>query len=578
MSLKTTEEQLVRLLAEEDNKVVALSGKWGTGKSFMWEKVKDGSKDGKVQNALYASLFGLSTIEQVKLKLIQSALPSVEENPAIWEGAKNLFNAGVKALEGFHKSFGALNDVGLLFAPAMLRQKVIVLDDIERKHEKLNIDEVLGFIDEFTRQHKSRFVLILNSDQLDKRDVWDTLREKVVDQELRLSTSPAEAFDIAIGLTPSAYAERIKGIVEICGLTNIRIVRKVIKAVNSVLGQRDGLSGAVLSRVIPSTVLLSAIHYKGIEEGPNFDFVLAQGTARDWAISYNQKDADAEESKRRSKWKLLLAELAINSSDDYELLIVEYLQSGLFDVTEVSKIIDRYVAEEDAMSAREAYGKFFEHLTWDHRLTEDQLLAQGTEVAGKAKLLDLYTVSALHEALSELPGGLPAADSAVALWIEGFRAKNLKEVSLGNFFRHKIHPLIEAEFECINSKAQASATALDACIHVVQKGSWGAREEAALRSATVGDMEATILNSSMEETKTFMIKMLDLCINKQNFEKHFGQASENFTQACRNIVQGQANPRLAKLIKMLFADSKLGDQLDPAPPQVIDVPVADSTD
>lgn len=73
MSLVTTKEQLVQLLVDEDNKVIALSGKWGTGKSFMWEQVKQASQDEKVRSALYASLFGASSVEQVKLKLIQSA-------------------------------------------------------------------------------------------------------------------------------------------------------------------------------------------------------------------------------------------------------------------------------------------------------------------------------------------------------------------------------------------------------------------------------------------------------------------------------------------------------------------------
>lgn len=277
MSLKSTKEQLTQLLADKDNKVIALSGKWGTGKSHMWNQVKASSQDEKVRGALYASLFGLSGMEQVKMKLIQGAVPAIEANPGLWEGAKQTAKAGVKVLEGFHKGFGALNELSLVFAPAILRQRLIVLDDIERKHEKLNIDEILGFIDEFTQQHDSRFVLILNSDQLANRDVWDTLREKVVDQELRLTTSASEAFDIAFEMTKSAYAEQIRASIETCGITNIRIIRKVIKAVNRILGGRQNLSDSVLWRVIPSTVLLSAIHYKGIEDGPDFNFVLTRG-------------------------------------------------------------------------------------------------------------------------------------------------------------------------------------------------------------------------------------------------------------------------------------------------------------
>ncbi len=572
MTLKSTKEQLIQLLADEDNKVIALSGKWGTGKSYMWDEVKAAAEDVKIKGALYASLFGLSNIEQIKMKLIQSAVPAMEANPGLWDGAKQVLSSGVKVLEGFHKGFGALSDFGLLFAPAMLRQKVIVLDDIERKHKNLNIDEVLGFIDDFTQQHGSRFVLILNSDQLDKRDVWDTLREKVVDQELQLTTSSAEAFEIAVGLTPSIHAERIHATVETCELTNIRIVRKIIKVVNRILGDHQGLSDAVLSRVIPSTVLLSAIHYKGIEDGPDFDFVLAQGSTRSWSTYLDEKDAETEDSKRKSKWKLLMTKLGVLGCDEFELLVVELLQSGLFDVSKVAEIIDRYVAEAGQMNARDSCNKFFEQSVWNHNLTEEQLLAQATEIAAKADLMDPYMVTSLHETITELPGGQAVADGAVTRWIGAFRAKNLKEAELDNFFHRNIHPSIKAEFEALSAKAQANTSAFDACVYVAKNSGWGLRQEVALKSATAHDMEMIIRTSTIQDMRLFMLKMLDLCLNKETYEKHFGSAMDNFAQACKNIIQDPQSGRLGKLVTGLFADSKISHLLETEPQSTPEVP------
>lgn len=571
MSLKSTREQLIQLLADKDNKVIALSGKWGTGKSYMWDEVKTTAKDDNIKGALYASLFGLSNIEQIKMKLIQSAVPTMEANPGLWDGAKQVLNSGVKVLEGFHKGFGALNDFGLLFAPAMLRQKVIVLDDIERKHNNLNIDEVLGFIDDFTQQHGSRFVLILNSDQLDKRGVWDTLREKVVDQELRLTTSSVEAFDIAVGLVPTIYVEHIRAAVETCELTNIRIVRKIIKVVNRVVGDHQGLSDAVLSRVIPSTVLLSAIHYKGIEDGPDFDFVLAQGSTRGWNLFLDKKEAETEESKRKSKWNLLMTKLGILGCDEFELLIVEFLQSGLFDVSKVAGIVDRYVAEADQMNSRDSCNKFFERSVWDHTLTEEQLLALATEVAATSHLMDPYMVTSLHETIMELPGGQAVADGAVTRWIDAFRAKNLQEAELNNFFHRSIHPRIKAEFETLDAKVQANTSALDACVYVAKNSGWGTRQEVAFKSATAHDIETIIRTSAIKDMRLFMLKMLDMCINKVTYEKHFGTAMDNFVQACKNIIQDPQSGRLGKLVTLLFADSKISHLLESEPPPTSEV-------
>ncbi|EKN3528851.1 P-loop NTPase fold protein [Yersinia enterocolitica] len=557
MSLESTKQQLEQLLMDTDNKVISLSGKWGTGKSFMWDQIKASSADETVKGALYASLFGLSGMDQVKMKLIQSAVPAIEANPGFWESAKQTVSSGVKVLEGFHKGFGALNDLGLVFAPAILRQKLIVLDDIERKHERLNIDELLGFIDEFTQQHHCRFMLILNSDQLARREVWDTLREKVIDQELKLTTSALEAFEVASSLTPSPYTGQIQTAVISCGLTNIRIIRKIIKVVNRILENRQDLTESVLWRVIPSTVLLSAIHYKGLEDGPDFDFVLTHNTVGNWDMFFAKKKEITEESKQQSRWKLLINELKISQCDDFELLVVEFLQSGLFDVSQLSQIIDRYIKEADESNARFAVHEFFQRSFWDHTLTEQELIAEAIEVSYKAHLLDAQTISSLCEIISELPDGEKVVDDILLKWVSTFRSRNPEGAEFSYFSHNNLHPIILAEFETAKVKAQVETSVYDACRSVAEHNGWGPRQEIAFKSSTVQDMEAIIRKSPISDMRFFMSKMKDLCIHKEMYEKYFGSAMDNFIQACRNIVEDPQAVRLGNLIKKLFADSEL---------------------
>ncbi|MFX9089485.1 hypothetical protein ABTN55_20395, partial [Acinetobacter baumannii] len=72
---------------------------------------------------------------------------------------------------------------------------------------------------------------MLNDDQLsssaDQKRLWTTFREKVIDQEIKLSISTQDAFSIAIGLSPSKYSEALKQASSTCGLNNIRIVVRV---------------------------------------------------------------------------------------------------------------------------------------------------------------------------------------------------------------------------------------------------------------------------------------------------------------------------------------------------------------
>lgn len=96
-------------------------------------------------------------------------------------------------MKTLHPGFAAIDEIALLAVPAILRKRVIVIDDIERKHAALSIDEVMGFIDEFTQVYGSRILLILNSDQLDDKAMWDKLREKVIDHD-RLGDDPDAGF------------------------------------------------------------------------------------------------------------------------------------------------------------------------------------------------------------------------------------------------------------------------------------------------------------------------------------------------------------------------------------------------
>jgi hypothetical protein len=554
VSLQQTKQNLIKLLDDEDNKVIALSGEWGVGKSHLWDEVQQSANDTRVRGAISVSLFGLSDMNQLKLKAVQSAILRVEQRSAAMDQIRTGFKFAKKALEGLNRGFSALDELALLAVPSVLNDKVIVLDDIERKNDKLSIDEVLGFINEFTQQHGSRFVLILNDDQLAKRDVWDTLREKVIDQELRLLTTSQEAFDIAIKLTPSSYSAWIKEAVKSCALNNIRIIRKVIRAVNRILEDRQ-LEGAVLARVIPSIVLLAAINFKGFKDGPDFQFVLAAGS------EYDVGGVD-ETDELKARWRLLLRELGINSSDEFEVLVVDFLESGQFDAGAVSKVVERYAAEIDEMRAREKSREFMMRFDWDQRLSEADLVEQAKKLVPSAKHLDPYTASHLCWALSQLSGGKDVGEAIVHGWLDWFRTQQ-NEVYVDNLYDRPVHPDIKAEFAVIQGRAQAKMTVFDACMHIIEHNGWGTPQEVAMKTATAGEFESTIRSLDADDLRSFMRRMLEMRLQRQLYDPHFGSATERFVEACRNIVLDPASGRLGTLIKNLFISANIGAEVEP---------------
>jgi hypothetical protein len=568
VSLAKAKEQLIQLLGQADNCVIALSGRWGTGKTHLWNEVKAESGDDKVKNALYVSLFGLSSIDQVKRKLIETAIPGVESHGGLFDGLKNLFKAGVKAASEHYKALAAINDLNvLLMAPVVLRSKLIVIDDIERKHEKLGIDEVLGFIDEYSQQHGARFVLVLNDDQLstkgDQKTLWATFREKVIDQEIKLSTSADEAFSIAIGLRPSKYAEIIKRASITCSLTNIRVVVKIIKVANQILADRD-LEEAIQVRVVPSIVLFSAIHYRGMDDGPDFKFALNVGDPNWASFAKDKKEAPAPEEKREEGWRMLMQEMGIHSCDEFEKQLVEFLESGLFEAASIEAVINRYVAESEAMKARETAQNFLKRAFWDHRVDEAHLVAEAAVLPASAGLLDPFVATELQSVLANLPGGAAIGDAIIDGWIAAYRESNPSTVNDENPFGNPLHPKIQAEFRAIKATSQANATVVDACMYLIENSGWGTLQEVALRRATAADFEITIREmEDLDKLRRFMRQMIKMRLQRATYDPHFGTATERFVEACRAIANDAASPRLAGLVRRLFGGTPLASELAP---------------
>lgn len=548
MSTEETKRQLLNLLDDADSKVIALSGKWGTGKSHLWNQIKSESGDPSVTGSLYASLFGAKSMDQVKMKLIQSSVSKANEYPAAFSAGVQAIKTGLKALQGMHGGFSALNDLGLIAAPMLLKGRILVLDDIERRHADLSIEEVLGFIDEFTKRHESRVLLILNDDKLHQREVWETLREKVIDQEIRLIISSSEAYEIAAGIAGKHYEPYVRPTLERCEVTNIRVILRTIRAVTTILPVKHKVDEPILARTVPSIVFLAVIHYRGMDSAPDFDFVLAQGGAGDWRLE--RQDGDKSETNAtKDRWKALMDDLRIVECDDFEMLVAEYLQSGLYDKSKLESVIARYVGEQELLFVRSMAGKFQENCFWNHKMTDERLLEMASQVVDRADLLDPYAVTSFHDQLLKLEGGRDMADKSISIWLASFKKNPPQELSLDNVFNQSVHPLVQAAFEEVNAVAQRETSILDAVKHIYRSSGWGIRQEVALRSSTTADMKSVVLSSSVEDLKIFLRKMVEFNRSKESYVRHFGPAMDNFTEACREIVVAEPEGRLAGLLR-----------------------------
>ena len=159
---------LIALLEDQDNKVIALTGKWGTGKTYLWKGVAAElfEKGETNKQPIYVSLFGVKSITDLKLRILQNAYSKNAK------AVKNVLSAGGGIIKDFIKWYAGVSidsaalGAALIWFQALAKDSLIVIDDIERKHKSLDIDEFLGMLDEYSETHNTRFLILLNTDKL----------------------------------------------------------------------------------------------------------------------------------------------------------------------------------------------------------------------------------------------------------------------------------------------------------------------------------------------------------------------------------------------------------------------------
>jgi len=143
------ESEVNRFLASTAPEVLAISGEWGIGKTFLWRTILGQAVE---RNALglkrhsYVSLFGIDSLEALKLQIFENTKFIVgSTSTGIWDEAKKKFNAGGKAAAGMATVIAelaglgsALSKAGPLFF-ATVKEQIICIDDLERRSAGLSM-------------------------------------------------------------------------------------------------------------------------------------------------------------------------------------------------------------------------------------------------------------------------------------------------------------------------------------------------------------------------------------------------------------------------------------------------------
>lgn len=213
---RSLEDQLISVGADGGT-VVALTGAWGVGKTYLWKNMVEPKL--AAETPITLSLYGVSSGSELRRKLVNEYY--FQKIAKFKKEGKKAFSkkdvVGILADGAFHllkavdSKFGT-NAVTIEFDPTQFIKEgtVICFDDIERASETLSLPEVFGLANYLAEQKRCRVLLIMHDEVIRRMAsesgeqpdsehsdvVLDDLLERTVRHHVRLEIDIDEALQL----------------------------------------------------------------------------------------------------------------------------------------------------------------------------------------------------------------------------------------------------------------------------------------------------------------------------------------------------------------------------------------------
>jgi hypothetical protein len=342
MSIELIENEIKAFLSTGLPEVICITGKWGVGKTFAWNRYLTEAivnKKVSLPHYAYVSLFGINSLDELKYSIFENSVSSADVGiEASLETLQSNTSAALKRLG--RKSLGFLQQTPALktylggLGPAWflsVKATVVCIDDIERCGQNLAIRDVLGLISQLKERKGCKVALILNDEGIKETDraEFRLFFEKVVDTSLKFEPSAQES--VRIALDPNSNSDRLIG--QNCvslGISNIRVIKKIQRLVRKVDGILTGFLPQITTQAIHSLTLMGWSVYEPAI-APSLKYIQRRGSV-DLLLGKEKKLSPQEVS-----WNSLLGAYSFGAIDELDAALLSGLESGYFDVNRLRK-------------------------------------------------------------------------------------------------------------------------------------------------------------------------------------------------------------------------------------------------
>lgn len=346
-------------LNDESPSAIFIQGKWGVGKTHFWRNQisKNFADKPWLKRYSYVSLFGVNSLADLKISLGVATEEFDRDAEVEWR----LKGSFLRVWWRVQKWLGDVlkfiprvgNQASSLYSRATfyaVKNRVICLDDVERRGAALSLHDVLGLVSYLVEDRSCRVVVIMNSGQLSKDDqvVWIENKEKVFHGELTYAPTLRETIMLGLSLDKNElWYEAAALNLEKLGVRNIRIVQRTSRAIRLAVESVKDVEFEKETIEHISTVLPLLIYsaFGSGDGAPRLDVVLRVCKQHPVLASLLSKRDDLSEEDKAVEDVVRKYAIYLHTPLDEEL--VGMLLTGFPDIKKLSEAVREYQARAE---------------------------------------------------------------------------------------------------------------------------------------------------------------------------------------------------------------------------------------
>jgi hypothetical protein len=315
---------------------------------------------------------------------------------------------GAKALAARAKKLselaGALPLVGQAFTKArslyfsLIQNQIVCVDDLERRSKNLDLKDVLGLISFLREQRGCKVALILNAEQLgDKKEEFDTLLEKVVEEKVVFAPTSAESLAIALQGKDDPITSKFKAHCEALGIRNIRVVKQIERLVRRIDGVLTAFPKTIRDQAVHSVTLFGWSKYDR-EHSVKIEFLKQSSLERHLA----RHDQGTPQPPEEAGWESLLEKYKYGRSDDFDLALMKFVDTMILDTDEIQREARKLEEQQRIGGLQGTFGDAWR--SFHDSFEDDEEAVVKDLIDGAEKSVEVVSLPNLNELVMLLKG------------------------------------------------------------------------------------------------------------------------------------------------------------------------------